>query len=84
MWDVAQAINGLNPPSSASGGAGYWVSTLPLSNVRYWLTADGHEPSGDEPREVWTGTIERTFSGMGGRGIGMGGMMAGSFFVAHR
>jgi hypothetical protein len=46
---------------------------------RNWPTADGHEPSGDEPREVWTGTIERTFSGMGGRGIGMGGMMAGSF-----
>lgn len=25
------------------------------------------------------GTMERTFSGMGGRGMGMGGMMAGSF-----
>lgn len=28
------------------------------------------------------GTMERTFSGMGGRGVGMGGMMAGSFLAS--
>ena len=33
-------LSTLNPPSSASGGASYWVSTVPLSNVRYWPIAD--------------------------------------------
>ena len=56
-------------PDAERSAAGAAAKADPQSLARLATRAEVRRP----------GTMERTFSGMGGRGIGMGGMMAGSF-----
>ena len=56
-------------PEAERSVAGVTAKDDPRSLARLATRAEVRQP----------GTMERTFGGMGGRGMGMGGMMAGSF-----
>ncbi len=58
-----------NVPDEERSAAGVAGKSDPQSLARLATRAEVRQP----------GTMERAFGGMGGRGMGMGGMMAGSF-----